>query len=280
MIYKFKNGSKIHIKENQKGSFTKYCNGKVTNECIQRGKNSPDPKIRKKAVFAQNSRRWKHKDGGFVNGVNVLDSNPKACKHLKNKLKVKKAQTGSKLSNTISQVGNFLKSDTGKSVINAGQSILGGIQQANSINKIKSSFNDYNKQYRKQMEAQAMNNPNINLQVENDIQNADPTNPNAMRGSIVRNNLMQKYRKQALNNASSYIDSNLQNLQAKQNAYISSLENQSNESIKNGILGLSNLAGNLNFSSNKVQSPTRSQIDTTFKPLANQTMNQIRNYQI
>ena len=49
---------KIHIKESQKGSFTAYCNGKVTNECIQRGKNSPDPKIRKKATFAQNVRRW------------------------------------------------------------------------------------------------------------------------------------------------------------------------------------------------------------------------------
>lgn len=49
---------KIHIKESQKGSFTRYCNGKVTNECIQRGKNSPDPKIRKKATFAQNARRW------------------------------------------------------------------------------------------------------------------------------------------------------------------------------------------------------------------------------
>lgn len=54
----FKKGGKspIHIKESQKGSFTRYCNGKVTNECIQRGKNSPDPKIRKKATFAANSR--------------------------------------------------------------------------------------------------------------------------------------------------------------------------------------------------------------------------------
>lgn len=50
--------SGIHIKESQKGSFTRYCNGKVTNECIQRGKNSPDPKIRKKATFAANVRTW------------------------------------------------------------------------------------------------------------------------------------------------------------------------------------------------------------------------------
>lgn len=62
----YKKGGKIHIKKSQRGSFTKYCNGKVTNECIQRGKNSPNPKIRKKAVFAQNARRWKHSQGGAI----------------------------------------------------------------------------------------------------------------------------------------------------------------------------------------------------------------------
>ena len=61
-----KKGNKIHIKESQKGSFTKYCNGKVTEECIRRGKNSPDPKIRKKATFAANSRKWHHKNGGKI----------------------------------------------------------------------------------------------------------------------------------------------------------------------------------------------------------------------
>lgn len=61
-----KNGSRIHIKESQKGTFTKYCNGKVTNECIQRGKNSPNPKIRKKATFADNARHFKHKSGGNI----------------------------------------------------------------------------------------------------------------------------------------------------------------------------------------------------------------------
>lgn len=60
-ILKCKNGHKIHIKKKNRGTFTKYCNGKVTNECIQRGKNSPDPKIRKKAVFAFNSRHWSKK---------------------------------------------------------------------------------------------------------------------------------------------------------------------------------------------------------------------------
>lgn len=68
LVELMKKGSKIHIKPSQKGSFTKYCNGKVTEECIRRGKNSPNPKIRKKAVFAQNARSWakKHALGGSL----------------------------------------------------------------------------------------------------------------------------------------------------------------------------------------------------------------------
>lgn len=60
-IVSAKQGSKIHIKKENKGKFTEYCNGKVTNECIQKGKNSSDPKIRKRATFAQNARRWNNK---------------------------------------------------------------------------------------------------------------------------------------------------------------------------------------------------------------------------
>lgn len=59
-----KNGSGIHIKEKNKGKFTSYCGGKVTNECIQKGKNSSNPAIRKRATFADNARHFKHKKGG------------------------------------------------------------------------------------------------------------------------------------------------------------------------------------------------------------------------
>lgn len=72
LVELMKKGSKIHIKESQKGSFTRYCKGKVTEECIQRGKNSPDPKIRKKAVFAQNARHWSKKENGGKIDLNVL----------------------------------------------------------------------------------------------------------------------------------------------------------------------------------------------------------------
>lgn len=56
----YKKGNKIHIKKKNRGSFTRYCGGNVTDECIQKGKNSPDPAIRKKATFAQNARSWSH----------------------------------------------------------------------------------------------------------------------------------------------------------------------------------------------------------------------------
>ena len=66
VIQMFKKGYKIHIKKENRGKFTDYCNGKVTTECIQRGKNSPDPKIRKRATFAANVRHFKHQNGGNI----------------------------------------------------------------------------------------------------------------------------------------------------------------------------------------------------------------------
>lgn len=66
MIIKLKNGAKIHIKKSNRGKFTSYCGGKVTDECIRRGKNSSDPKIRKRATFADNARHFKHRLGGSI----------------------------------------------------------------------------------------------------------------------------------------------------------------------------------------------------------------------
>lgn len=61
-----KEGYKIHIKKSHRGRFIQYCNGKVTNECIARGKRSPSAKVRKMATFAANSRRWSHEEGGVI----------------------------------------------------------------------------------------------------------------------------------------------------------------------------------------------------------------------
>lgn len=60
-------GGPIHIKKENRGKFTDYCGGKVTNECIQRGLNSSNPLTRQRANFARNSRGWSHGDGGELN---------------------------------------------------------------------------------------------------------------------------------------------------------------------------------------------------------------------
>lgn len=64
----FKKGGGIHIKQKNKGSFTKYCKGKVTQECIDKAKKSGNKKLIKRSVFAENSRRWakKHQMGGMM----------------------------------------------------------------------------------------------------------------------------------------------------------------------------------------------------------------------
>lgn len=66
MLKFLKNGSGIHIKEKNKGKFTSYCGGKVTDECIQKAKASGNPTLVKRATFAQNAKRWKHKEGGNI----------------------------------------------------------------------------------------------------------------------------------------------------------------------------------------------------------------------
>jgi hypothetical protein len=48
----------IHIKKENRGKFTEYCGGKVTDDCIQKGLNSPSATIRKRANFARNARKW------------------------------------------------------------------------------------------------------------------------------------------------------------------------------------------------------------------------------
>lgn len=129
MIEILKNGSGIHIKKKNRGSFTRWCGGTVTSECISRGKNSSNPKIRKKATFAANARKWKHQNGGqiiqklieyikkggsfckkskgaFVPGVDITDYNPKAYKYVKKKYGVKKNQYGGYIPDGINYLQN------------------------------------------------------------------------------------------------------------------------------------------------------------------------------
>ena len=71
--------SGIHIKKKNVGKFTEYCGGKVTDAKIQQAKHSSNPVIRKRAVFAENARKWKHRLGGkFAEGGNVSEYIPGA----------------------------------------------------------------------------------------------------------------------------------------------------------------------------------------------------------
>lgn len=77
-----KGGSGIHIKKKNRGKFTEYCGGEVTDKCIQKAKKSKNPKLRKRATFAQNSRSWskKHKEGGEINNKDLDKSSDKKPK--------------------------------------------------------------------------------------------------------------------------------------------------------------------------------------------------------
>lgn len=82
----YKLGSGIHIKKANKGKFTDYCGGKVTSECIARGKRSSSAAVRKRATFAANARKWKHEDGGILKaawGDSVVRSIAKFRERLK-----------------------------------------------------------------------------------------------------------------------------------------------------------------------------------------------------
>ena len=56
LIPKGKTG--IHIKKKNRGKFTDYCGGNVTQECINRAKKSGNKTLIKRATFAENARKW------------------------------------------------------------------------------------------------------------------------------------------------------------------------------------------------------------------------------
>lgn len=118
-----KKGSGIHIKKENRGKFTDYCGGKVTSECIAKGKRSSNPVIRKRATFAQNSRRWKHQEGGtIINGSPIVTQHlqwlqnmpdylakKEELKKQKQLLEFQEAQKNQDLfGNLLGTAGNFL----------------------------------------------------------------------------------------------------------------------------------------------------------------------------
>ena len=89
-------GGKIYIKKANRGKFTDYCGGKVTSECITRGKKSKSAAVRKRATFAANARKWHHALGGYLydEGGNLYVSVPNISQH------------GGNFSNGVTIIGN------------------------------------------------------------------------------------------------------------------------------------------------------------------------------
>lgn len=165
VVKNFKKGHKIHIKESQRGTFTKWCGGNVTDECIQRGKNSSNPKIRKKATFADNARHFKHKDGGqlFI------------------------FQEGGKTSWWNKAINFVNNSGLGEAALNA----LSTYTQ----NKQIGASSDVAKAQVDKDKASKIQQANLAAEQEaRDIQqnNINPENPNAMSGDIVKNFIKNK----------------------------------------------------------------------------------------
>lgn len=112
-------GSGIHIKKENRGKFTetKKRIGKTTEELTH----SKNPLTRKRAIFAQNAKKWKHKDGGEVHKPNghrsILDNGWFKTKDLKKNHPLTYQQGGNfttkALANTIWEFSNQVKYGNG-----------------------------------------------------------------------------------------------------------------------------------------------------------------------
>ena len=199
-----KNGSGIHIKEKNKGKFTSYCGGKVTDECIQKGKNSSNPAIRKRATFAANARKWKHKEGGSI----------------------EKLEKGSWIKNSLSFLN---ESGLGKTLIEGGLSFL----QSSSQNKSIAGATDVAKA---ELDKEKQEASDYALQMATkkaqEMQLIDPNNPNAFGGSIVQNYIRQQLYNEYLNS----INQDIANRKAQLDMQSQQMQSENTSGAISGII--------------------------------------------
>ena len=279
-----KNGSGIHIKKENRGKFTDYCGGKVTSECIAKGKRSSNPAIRKRATFAANARKWKHEDGGrvkkhqaFVNGVSILDSNPDAYKYVKKKLH--KAATGGTTGNWTSKIGNVMNSGVGQALsgitsnlLNQGLQIKGqndnleatgeqaiaNEKQALSqeLSKINQLANYVTEQRRLQWQQDYLNGNTLDRSFESDaVQGALKNQIEApLKASAIQN--FKDYKKQIKNSISKQKQANWTNFAMNGIGQVG-----------NGILGMiGNKPSNNTSTDTSSVSPTNTASTPTYQP--------------
>lgn len=120
MIEFLKKGNKIHIKKNKQGSFTRWCGGEVSDECIKKGKNSSNSAIRKKAIFADNARKWQK-------GTKIVI-----------------AEDGINTKNFFSKVGSFINNNP--QLVNTALNGISSIISANKQSKAADQYAEAKKQ--------------------------------------------------------------------------------------------------------------------------------------
>lgn len=240
-----KNGNKIHIKKENKGKFTSYCGGKVTDECIKKGKNSSNPKIRKMATFAQNSRKWKHRFGG----------------------QLLKAQEGSKIDYTqLAKIG--------------ANALFQGISTAKQNKAIDQQINALRTKNKADKQQDWLNNyqaaiEQANREAEEQQRLFNENSANGQPSSIVTaHNAYEKAK--AFSNAGAIdrqIEQDIVNLQYQKNQNTS-------DTMSNIVSGLSNWGINYlsnNWQSNKNKAPVTTTNTTNFWTTPNVTASQTTN---
>lgn len=252
-----KKGSGIHIKPENKGKFTKYCKGKVTSECIARGKRSSDPAVRKRATFAANSRKWQHKNGGTF-----------------------KYQQGG----LFSKVGNFLSSDTGKSVISGISQLYNGIKNSAKVADYK---NQDNQRIEAEYKSRLNNVGDVSQEAQSYIDYLKQQNPDVHYGTIDLGQIQQRlinqrrqqnkaqsdqWKQEQLNNQAETIQSiqgsgtNFSGIIDSIGGIASSILNKkqtnSQTTTNNGTTTMNNLDLNYNWNTNKFSSNSSSPLFT------------------
>ena len=208
-----KNGSGIHIKEKNKGKFTSYCGGKVTNECIQKGKNSSNPAIRKRATFAANARKWKHKEGGKIDFLSL----------------------GGGFSNILKNVGSWAQDN--KSLINGvGGALVSGIDLFKNSSASADFRDSDNKRIQEGYNAIVNDlGDGIDEEVNSLIAQMKEQNPDQNFGEINYQMLRQKVEQQRRQKNMQKADMYKQYELEKQGKVLSSME-ESNTSLLGGLL--------------------------------------------
>lgn len=212
-----KNGSGIHIKKKNRGKFTDYCGGEVTSECIAKGKKSSNPAVRKRATFAANARKWKHKSGGII-----------------------KADVGAKL-NGWQKLGNFLNSDTGKSIIDG---ISTGIQYFTTNNQLSKIQNEFNKSMEAKYDFLKNNidEESINRQAEQNLANLQQMNPDQNFGSIDLQQEQERLRKNARAKIKQQIGYQMNQEQLQFDNQINAIKGNNSGSLLSGLLNIGKTA--------------------------------------